>query len=65
MLTAETAHAEGPRYAAALVCIPGFWAGPVVWRGFASYLGHRGWESHLLDVRGVAGGTGARAGAVV
>src|SRR5438552_18193593 len=63
MLTAETLPAEGARYAAGLVCIPGLWAGSRVWRGFASYLGHRGWECHLLDMRGVAGGLAARAAA--
>jgi pimeloyl-ACP methyl ester carboxylesterase len=35
-----------------------------VWRGFASYLGHRGWECHLVDVRSVRGGIAARAAAV-
>src|SRR5436305_14547469 len=64
MLSAETPPAEGARYAAGLVCIPGLWAGSGVWRGFASHLGHRGWECHLLDVRGVAGGLAARAAAV-
>ena len=64
MLTAESVHAEGARYAASLVCIPGLWAGPPAWRGFATYLGHRGWESHLLDLRAVPGGVDARATAV-
>jgi pimeloyl-ACP methyl ester carboxylesterase len=64
MLSAEMPPAEGARYAAGLVCIPGLWAGSGVWRGFASHLGHRGWECHLLDVRGVAGGLAARAAAV-
>jgi len=64
MLTAETLPAEGSRYAGGLVCIPGLWAGSRVWRGFASYLAHRGWECHLLDVRGVRGGLGARGAAV-
>src|SRR5439155_2971703 len=64
MLSAETPPTEGARYAAGLVCIPGLWAGSGVWRGFASHLGHRGWECHLLDVRGVAGGLAARAAAV-
>ncbi len=64
MLTSETLHAEGARYAASIVCIPGLWAGPAVWRGFASYLGHRGWECHLLDLRLVRGGIAARAAAV-
>src|SRR5256885_10368232 len=64
MLSAETPPAEGARYAAGLVCIPGLWAGSGVWRGFASHLGHRGWECHLLDVRRVAGGLAARAAGV-
>jgi pimeloyl-ACP methyl ester carboxylesterase len=64
MLTAESVHAEGARYAASLVCIPGLWAGPPAWRGFATYLGHRGWESHLLDLRAVPGGVEGRAAAV-
>ena len=64
MLTSETLPAEGPRYAASLVCIPGLWAGPAAWRGFGSYLGHRGWECHLLDVRPVRGGIAARGAAV-
>jgi pimeloyl-ACP methyl ester carboxylesterase len=64
MLTSETLPAEGARYAAALVCIPGLWAGPSVWRGFGSYLGHRGWECHLLDVRPIHGGIAARGAAV-
>src|SRR5689334_1252002 len=64
MLIAESVHAEGARYAAPLVCIPGLWAGPPAWRGFATYLGHRGWESHLVDLRAVPGGIDARAAAV-
>jgi len=64
MLTAETVHPEGARYAASIVCLPGLWAAPAVWRGFASYLAHRGWECHLLDVREVRGGIEARGEAV-
>jgi pimeloyl-ACP methyl ester carboxylesterase len=64
MLISETLHAEGARYAASIVCVPGLWAGPAAWRGFASYLGHRGWECHLLDLRPVQGGIVARAAAV-
>lgn len=64
MLTSETLHAEGARYAASIVCIPGLWAGPAVWRRFAGYLGHRGWECHLLDLRPIRGGIAARAAAV-
>jgi pimeloyl-ACP methyl ester carboxylesterase len=64
MLAAEIVRAEGPRYAARLVLVPGLWSGPAVWRGFAGALGHRGWDCHLLDVRPVAGGLAARAAAV-
>src|SRR5262249_35616841 len=34
------------------------------WRRFAGLLGHRGWECHLVDVRGVGGGLAARAAAL-
>jgi pimeloyl-ACP methyl ester carboxylesterase len=64
MLPAETVRTEGPRYAARLVLIPALWTGPAAWRGFATALGHRGWECHLVDVRGVRGGVEARAAAV-
>jgi len=64
MLTAETVHAEGARYAASVVCVPGLWTGPGVWRAFAGHLGNRGWECHLLDTRGLPGGIAARATAV-
>ena len=64
MLSAETVHGESARYAAQVVCVPGLWASAAVWRGFAGYLGHRGWECHLVDVRPVSGGVEARAAAV-
>jgi pimeloyl-ACP methyl ester carboxylesterase len=64
VVRAEIQRAEGSRYAAALVLVPGLWAGPDVWRGFASFLGHRGWEAHLLHTRGLPGGLNARADAV-
>ena len=64
MLTAETVHAEGARYTASIVCAPGLWATAAVWRGVAGFLGHRGWECHLLDACGMPGGIGARARAV-
>src|SRR5262245_5585080 len=63
-VTAEPVHAESARYSASVLCLPGLWSGPAVWRGFAGYLGHRGWESYLLDVRGIPGGTTVRAAAV-
>jgi pimeloyl-ACP methyl ester carboxylesterase len=64
MLTAETVHPEGARYTASIVCVPGLWSGAAVWRGFAGYLAHRGWECHLLELCGDAGGVAERAAAV-
>ena len=51
MLSADIVRAESARYTTSLLCIPGLWSAPLVWRDFAGYLAHRGWESHLLDVR--------------
>ena len=64
MLAAEIQRAEGGRYAASLVLLPGLWAGPAAWRPCAGYLAHRGWESHLLDLRPLPEGHAARAAAV-
>jgi pimeloyl-ACP methyl ester carboxylesterase len=64
MLTAEIQRAEGARYASSLVLLPGLWAGPAAWRACAGYLAHRGWESHLLDLRPVPGGCDTRAALV-
>jgi pimeloyl-ACP methyl ester carboxylesterase len=64
MLTAETVQAEGARYTACLVLVPGLWAGARVWRRFATYLAHRGWECRLLELRGVQAGLRERAAAV-
>jgi len=58
-------HPEGPRYSAPLILLPGLWAGPPSWRGVASYLAHRGWECHALDLRPHADGIAARAADVV
>jgi len=63
MLTAEVVPPESARYAAALVLVPGLWAGTHAWRGFAAYLAHRGWECHLVAVHD-HGGIAARAAAV-
>jgi pimeloyl-ACP methyl ester carboxylesterase len=49
-------HAESGRYGTSLVFLTGLWVDPGVWSGFASYLGHRGWESELVDLREVPGG---------
>jgi pimeloyl-ACP methyl ester carboxylesterase len=64
VLTAEIQRAEGGRYAARLLLLPGLWAGPAAWRPCAGYLAHRGWESHLGDLRPLAGGHEARGAAV-
>jgi hypothetical protein len=64
MLTAETLPTEGDRYAARLVFLPELWTETQAWRGFASFLGHRGWECHLLELRAVEGGLATRAAAV-
>ena len=64
MVLAEIQRAEGGRYAACLVLLPGLWAGPAAWRGCAGFLAHRGWECRLLDLRGITGGIEARAAAV-
>jgi len=64
MLTAESVHAESARYSAAVLCLPGLWSTPTVWRPFAGYLGHRGWESQLLDVRAARGGMKDRVAAL-
>src|SRR5207302_1288969 len=58
MLSADIVRPESARYATSLLCVPGLWAGAGVWRGFAGYLAHRGWESHLLDVRAIDAGLG-------
>ena len=64
MLAAEIQRAEGGRYAASLVLVPGLWAGPAAWRPCAGFLAHRGWESHLLDLRTVPEGQARRAATV-
>lgn len=65
VLHATFFHPEGPRYAAPLVLLPGLWACPESCRGVASYLAHRGWECHVLDLRAHADGIAARAADVV
>src|SRR5947208_1340178 len=64
MLSADIVRPESARYTTSLLCIPGLWAGPDVWRAFAAYLAHRGWESNLLDVRALDAGVAERAAAV-
>ncbi len=64
MLVTAPIHPEGPRYGASLVFLPGLWAGSDVWRGPATFFGHRGWQGTLVDLRGVPGGIAARGQAV-
>jgi pimeloyl-ACP methyl ester carboxylesterase len=52
MLRATPVHAESPRYAAPLLFLPELWAPAEVWLPVASFLGHRGWESELIHLRG-------------
>jgi len=61
MQTPEPVHAEAARYATSLLFLPGLWAGPELWRGAATYLAHRGWESGLVDLRTAVGGIASRA----
>ncbi len=63
MVTAEVVPAESGRYAATVLLVPGLWAGCRGWRGFGSYLAHRGWECHALTLGGI-GGIAARAAGV-
>jgi len=64
MLVTAQIHPEGPRYGASLVFLPGLWVGSDVWRGPATFFGHRGWQGTLVDLRGVPGGIAARGRAV-
>src|SRR5579885_1703393 len=54
-------HAEAARYTATLLCAGELWTGPELWRPFAGYLAHRGWEAGLVDLREVGGGIAGRA----
>lgn len=42
----EVVRAESPRFRRSLLLIHGFWTGAWMWRGFASYLAHRGWDAY-------------------
>src|SRR5581483_3885194 len=43
-------HAEAARYTATLLCAGELWTGPELWRPFAGYLAHRGWEAGLAAI---------------
>ena len=52
-MQATPVHAESARYAVPLLFLPELWAPAAVWLPVATFLGHRGWESELLHLRGV------------
>jgi pimeloyl-ACP methyl ester carboxylesterase len=64
MLGATPIRAESPRYGASLVFLPELWAPARVWFPVASFLGHRGWEGQLVELR-QAGGLEERVAGVV
>src|SRR5262245_27782228 len=64
MLQATVFHAESPRYTASLLLLPDLWAPARLWQPMASFLGHRGWEGRLVELRGT-GDLAARAAALV
>jgi hypothetical protein len=43
----EVVRAESPRFRHSLLLVHGFWTGAWIWRGFASYLAHRGWDAYV------------------
>ena len=64
MLEATPIRAESPRYGASLVFLPELWAPARIWLPVASFLGHRGWEGQLVELR-QAGGLKERVAGVV
>lgn len=64
MLQGIPLRAESPRYNASLVVLPELWAPASSWQAVAGFLGHRGWEGWVLELRG-QGGLEDRAAAVV
>lgn len=63
MLRATPVHAESARYRTSLLFLPDLWAPAEVWLPVATFLGHRGWEGQLVELRG-AGDLPARATAL-
>jgi pimeloyl-ACP methyl ester carboxylesterase len=53
MLDAIPIRAESPRYGTSLLLLPELWAAARLWLPVASFLGHRGWEGQILELRGV------------
>jgi pimeloyl-ACP methyl ester carboxylesterase len=64
MLQATPVHAESARYSASLLFLPELWTPARIWLPAATFFGHRGWESELLELRG-AGGLAERTAALL
>jgi pimeloyl-ACP methyl ester carboxylesterase len=59
-IAVDVVRAESARFRHPLLLIHGLWTGSWIWRGFAAYLAHRGWDAwapSFLD--GAASGTPA------
>ncbi len=48
----DVVRAESARFRHPLLMIHGLWTGGWIWKGFAGYLAHRGWDSWLPSVCG-------------
>lgn len=57
-------RAESGRYTTPLLILPDLWAGTESWDAVASFLGHRGWEGAIVDLRSIPGDLATRATAV-
>jgi pimeloyl-ACP methyl ester carboxylesterase len=55
MLEATPIRAESPRYGTSLLFLPELWAPGRIWLPVASFLGHRGWEGQLVELRQAGG----------
>jgi len=51
-ITIESIASESAKFAAPLVLVHGLWCSAAVWRKFMSYLAHRGWTCHAVNLRG-------------
>ncbi len=63
MLPRLPVRAESSRYARRLVFLPELWAPASSWLPVATFLGHRGWEGEIVELR-AAGGLADRAAAL-
>jgi pimeloyl-ACP methyl ester carboxylesterase len=55
-LAAEITQGEGRKFTAPIVLVHGLWSTHRVWRRFVGFLGHRGWTTIAVDLRGRDGG---------